>query len=160
MSQIRAKIAQQEYLLTCPDGQEELLQQAALEVDQALTMARHTGHLRTREQVATWVALHTMVELHQLRAQLAQMQPSEAFDAEAQQAQASELATLQAQHDAIAAQCQALVARLNHVLADEPEQAASEITEPADAPQESELPAAEQEAAAHEALPQAPLSEA
>lgn len=139
MSQIRAKIAQQEYLLTCPDGQEDLLQQAAAEVDAALNEARQSGHMRSREQAATWVALHTMVELHQLRAQLAQTPVVDADFLQAAQTQSAQLEALQTQQTAVAVQCEALIARLDaalHSSAEGPHEVATPETmqEPKPAP--------------------------
>ena len=58
MSQIEARILQQDYLLTCPDGQEALLLAAVDRVDADMERIRNTGKVRSRERVGVLVAVN------------------------------------------------------------------------------------------------------
>ena len=161
MSQIRAKIAQQEYLLTCPDGQEHLLQSAASQVDAALTQARNSGQWRSREQAATWVALQTMVELHQLRAQMEQMaqMPSQLAPAEPSthvEATTTQLQQLLDERETTASACAALLARIDAVLKPAADALIETAETAADAPQTSTLNAEPLTEAASECLSATP----
>ena len=58
MKQIDVQIMQQSYVLTCPDGQEERVQEAARRVDDAMTRIRDSGKVRSRDRVAVLAALN------------------------------------------------------------------------------------------------------
>ena len=58
MKQIDVQIMQQSYVLTCPDGQEERVQEAVRRVDEAMTRIRDSGKVRSRERVAVLAALN------------------------------------------------------------------------------------------------------
>ncbi|MFN3731913.1 cell division protein ZapA [Comamonas testosteroni] len=58
MKQIDVQIMQQSYVLTCPDGQEERVQEAVRRVDDAMTRIRDSGKVRSRERVAVLAALN------------------------------------------------------------------------------------------------------
>ena len=58
MKQIDVQIMQQSYVLTCPDGQEERVQEAARRLDDAMTRIRDSGKVRSRDRVAVLAALN------------------------------------------------------------------------------------------------------
>lgn len=62
MSQIEARILQQEYLLTCPDGQEASLLAAVDRIDADMERIRNTGKVRSRERVGVLVAVNLAFE--------------------------------------------------------------------------------------------------
>ncbi|WP_370679006.1 cell division protein ZapA [Comamonas sp. GB3 AK4-5] len=62
MSQIEARILQQDYLLTCPDGQEAPLLAAVDRVDAEMERIRNTGKVRSRERVGVLVAVNLAFE--------------------------------------------------------------------------------------------------
>lgn len=152
MSQIRANIAHQDYVLTCPDEQAQWLEQAIEQLNTTMTQLRHSGKVRTREQAATLVALHATVEQLTLRAQLEELQaqlaalqqttPSSVSTEDAQLA-VQALDQLRVQCAADALRCQDLVQRLDQVLAIAPTTApeATEATQPVAVP--APAPAAE-----------------
>lgn len=120
MKQIDVQIMQQSYVLTCPDGQEERVQEAAHRVDEAMTRIRDSGKVRSRERVAVLAALNMAFDVLDRDAQQAHMasaeaemhyltqQPPEA-DAEAAQALHAE----QQRQETLAAQ---LMLKLDEVL--------------------------------------------
>lgn len=74
MSQIETQILHQEYLLTCPDGQEEQLLEAVERVDQQFQQMRDTSKLRSRERVCVLLAVNLAFENLELRNQLQSLQ--------------------------------------------------------------------------------------
>lgn len=58
MSQVPVKIMQQDYVLSCPDGQEAALQEAVAKANQAMQPLCETAKVRTREQAAVLVAVN------------------------------------------------------------------------------------------------------
>lgn len=122
MSQMNIQILHQEYVLTCPDGQEAQLQEAVERVDQQFQKMRDTSKLRSRERVGVLLAVNLAYEnlelrqqLQTLQQQLAELQGNCALvmnDVDTQRLQAFEE---QAQYDHI--QAQQLMLRLDTVLA-------------------------------------------
>lgn len=128
MSQIEIQILHQDYLLTCPDGQENQLLEAVERVDQQFQHMRNTSKLRSRERVGVLLAVNLAYENLELRKQLQALQQQLADVQELGEAGLPDIAepdplllTLQAQaeHDAqLAAQ---LLHRLDTALAPAPE---------------------------------------
>lgn len=124
MSQIEIQILHQDYLLTCPDGQENQLLEAVERVDQQFQHMRNTSKLRSRERVGVLLAVNLAYENLELRKQLQALQQQLADVQELGDAGLPDIAepdplllTLQAQaeHDAqLAAQ---LLHRLDTALA-------------------------------------------
>ena len=124
MSQIEIQILHQDYLLTCPDGQENQLLEAVERVDQQFQHMRNTSKLRSRERVGVLLAVNLAYENLELRKQLQALQQQLADMQELGEAGLPDIAepdplllTLQAQaeHDAqLAAQ---LLHRLDTALA-------------------------------------------
>ncbi|EXU80469.1 hypothetical protein AX13_16290 [Comamonas aquatica DA1877] len=124
MSQIEIQILHQDYLLTCPDGQENQLLEAVERVDQQFQHMRNTSKLRSRERVGVLLAVNLAYENLELRKQLQALQQQLADVQELGEAGLPDIAepdplllTLQAQaeHDAhLAAQ---LLHRLDTALA-------------------------------------------
>ena len=73
MKQIDVQIMQQSYVLTCPDGQEERVQEAARRVDDAMTRIRDSGKVRSRDRVAVLAALNMAFDVLDRDAQQALM---------------------------------------------------------------------------------------
>ena len=73
MKQIDVQIMQQSYVLTCPDGQEERVQEAARRVDDAMTRIRDSGKVRSRDRVAVLAALNMAFDVLDRDAQQAHM---------------------------------------------------------------------------------------
>lgn len=120
MKQIDVQIMQQSYVLTCPDGQEERVQEAAHRVDEAMTRIRDSGKVRSRERVAVLAALNMAFDVLDRDAQQAHIASAEAemhhltqqqpeVDAEAAQALHAE----QQRQETLAAQ---LMLKLDEVL--------------------------------------------
>lgn len=63
MNQIEVQILQQNYLLTCPAGQEQHLRQAVERVNNTMTQIRDAGRVRARERIAVLAALNVAYEL-------------------------------------------------------------------------------------------------
>lgn len=128
MSQIEIQILHQDYLLTCPDGQENQLLEAVERVDQQFQHMRNTSKLRSRERVGVLLAVNLAYENLELRKQLQALQQQLTDVQELGDAGLPDIAepdplllTLQAQaeHDAqLAAQ---LLHRLDTALAPAPE---------------------------------------
>lgn len=74
MSQIEIQILHQDYLLTCPDGQENQLLEAVERVDQQFQHMRNTSKLRSRERVGVLLAVNLAYENLELRKQLQALQ--------------------------------------------------------------------------------------
>lgn len=74
MSQIETQILHQEYLLTCPDGQEAQLLEAVERVDQQFQQMRDSSKLRSRERVCVLLAVNLSFENLELRNQLQSLQ--------------------------------------------------------------------------------------
>ena len=74
MSQIEIQILHQDYLLTCPDGQENQLLEAVERVDQQFQHMRNTSKLRSRERVGGLLAVNLAYENLELRKQLQALQ--------------------------------------------------------------------------------------
>lgn len=62
MTQIEARILQQDYVLTCPQGQEEVLLSAVSRVDADMERIRNTGKVRARERVGVLAAVNLAFE--------------------------------------------------------------------------------------------------
>lgn len=58
MSQVSVKILQQDYVLSCPDGQEAALLEAVVKANQAMQPLCELAKVRTREQVAVLAAVN------------------------------------------------------------------------------------------------------
>lgn len=78
MKQIDVQIMQQSYVLTCPDGQEERVQEAVRRVDEAMTRIRDSGKVRSRERVAVLAALNMAFDVLDRDAQQAHMANAQA----------------------------------------------------------------------------------
>lgn len=63
MKQLEVKIMGQGYLLGCPEGGEERLQQAVQHVDAAMCKIRDAGKIRARDRIAVLAALNMAFEL-------------------------------------------------------------------------------------------------
>lgn len=128
MSQIEIQILHQDYLLTCPDGQENQLLEAVERVDQQFQHMRNTSKLRSRERVGVLLAVNLAYENLELRKQLQALQQQLADVQELGEAGLPDIAEpdplllalqAQAEHDAhLAAQ---LLHRLDTALAPAPE---------------------------------------
>lgn len=128
MSQIEIQILHQDYLLTCPDGQENQLLEAVERVDQQFQHMRSTSKLRSRERVGVLLAVNLAYENLELRKQLQALQQQLADMQELGEAGLPDIAEpdplllalqAQAEHDAqLAAQ---LLHRLDTALAPAPE---------------------------------------
>ena len=68
MKQVEVQIMGQSYLLGCPEGGEERLQQAVRKVDAAMCKIRDAGKLRARDRIAVLAALNLAFELSELEA--------------------------------------------------------------------------------------------
>ena len=58
MSQVSVKILQQDYVLSCPDGQEAALLEAVVKANQAMQPLCELAKVRTREQAAVLAAVN------------------------------------------------------------------------------------------------------
>ena len=137
MSQIEARILQQDYVLTCPEGQEQDLLTAVARVDADMERIRNTGKVRARERIGVLadvnlayenMALHARTqELEQeLELTLEDSNPALAEDAanelplaspsEAVETLMVELQTLLALREQELLQAQALIERLEAAL--------------------------------------------
>ena len=109
MSQVSVKILQQDYVLSCPDGQEAALLEAVVTANQAMQPLCELAKVRTREQAAVLAAVNFAFQNQALQKhiqqQLLQPQPTPICTAPT----AAEQARLNA-----------LVERLDRVLAPSP----------------------------------------
>ena len=74
MSKLDVTILHQDYVLTCPDGQEAQLLEAVERVDQQFQKMRDSSKLRAREHVAVLLAVNLAFENLKLREQLLDLQ--------------------------------------------------------------------------------------
>lgn len=74
MSQLETRILHQEYLLTCPDGQEAQLMEAVERVEQQFQQMCDTTKLRSRERIGVLLAVNLAFENLELRNQLQTLQ--------------------------------------------------------------------------------------
>ena len=74
MSQVPVKILQQDYVLSCPDGQEVALREAVAKANQAMQPLCETAKVRTREQAAVLVAVNFAFQNHALQKHIAQLE--------------------------------------------------------------------------------------
>ena len=63
MKQLEVQIMGQSYLLGCPEGGEDRLQQAVERVDQAMCKIRDAGKVRARDRIAVLAALNLAFDL-------------------------------------------------------------------------------------------------
>lgn len=106
MSQVSVKILQQDYVLSCPDGQEEALREAVAKANLAMLPLCESAKVRTREQAAVLAAVNFAFQNLALQRHIQQL-PLQA------QAQAMPSATTAADN----ARLQALIERLDQALA-------------------------------------------
>ena len=80
MSQVSVKILQQDYVLSCPDGQEAALLEAVVKANQAMQPLCELANVRTREQAAVLAAVNFAFQNQALQKhiqqQLLQPQPA------------------------------------------------------------------------------------
>jgi len=122
VTQLDIKILHQDYVLTCPDGQEAQLLEAVERVDQQFQQMCDTSKLRSRERIGVLLAVNLAYESLELRKQLQDLQKQLAAlqgtahsahtDADAERLEALEAQALQDQ-----AQASALISRLDQALA-------------------------------------------
>ena len=74
MSQIEARILQQDYVLTCPHGQEDVLLAAVHRVDGDMERIRNTGKVRARERVGVLTAVNLAYENATLLARIEELE--------------------------------------------------------------------------------------
>lgn len=122
MSHIEVNILHQDYILTCPIGQEAMLREAAEHVDTQFQRIRNSSKLRSRERVGVLLAVNLAYENLQLRNQLQvlQMQVTALQDAEITSkaaAQSSEASPVEEQNGLEAQAIQTLIARIDAALA-------------------------------------------
>ena len=122
MSHIEVNILHQDYVLTCPSGQETLLREAAELVDSQFQRIRNSSKLRSRERVGVLLAVNLAYENLELRRQLQELQlqvgalqasSDSSIDSEADALRLIELEE-QAAYESTAAQV--LIARLDAAL--------------------------------------------
>ena len=63
MKQIEAQIMGQTYMLSCPEGAEEHMQQSVQRVDAAMCKIRDAGKIRARDRIAVLAALNLAFDL-------------------------------------------------------------------------------------------------
>ena len=63
MKQIEAQIMGQTYVLSCPEGAEEQMQQSVQRVDTAMCKIRDAGKIRARDRIAVLAALNLAFDL-------------------------------------------------------------------------------------------------
>lgn len=63
MKQIEAHIMGQTYMLACPEGSEEHMEQSVQRVDDAMCKIRDAGKIRARDRVAVLAALNIALDL-------------------------------------------------------------------------------------------------
>jgi cell division protein ZapA len=105
MKQVEVQIMGQSYLLGCPEGGEELLQQAVRKVDAAMCKIRDAGKIRARDRIAVLAALNLAFELSEQKASPALPSPS------------NQLARSAAGDQPLPEDLQNLIARLDQALA-------------------------------------------
>ena len=105
MKQLEVQIMGQSYLLGCPEGGEERLQQAVRKVDAAMCKIRDAGKLRARDRIAVLAALNLAFELSEQQAGAATAPP------------AHQRALPPQGDQPLSADLQNLIGRLDHALA-------------------------------------------
>jgi cell division protein ZapA len=105
MKQLEVQIMGQSYLLGCPEGGEERLQQAVRKVDAAMCKIRDAGKIRARDRIAVLAALNLAFELSEQKASPALPSPS------------NQLARSSAGDQPLPEDLQNLIARLDQALA-------------------------------------------
>ncbi len=78
MKQVEVQIMGQGYVLGCPEGGEERLQQAVQSVDQAMSRIRDAGKIKARDRIAVLAALNLAFDLADRPAQALAASPTEA----------------------------------------------------------------------------------
>ena len=63
MKQIEAHIMGQTYMLACPEGSEEHMEQSVQRVDDAMCRIRDAGKIRARDRIAVLAALNIAFDL-------------------------------------------------------------------------------------------------
>ena len=63
MKQIEAHIMGQTYMLACPEGSEEHMEQSVQRVDDAMCKIRDAGKIRARDRIAVLAALNIAFDL-------------------------------------------------------------------------------------------------
>jgi len=102
MKRMEVTILGQSYLLSCPDGGEQALGNAAARVDREMSAIRDAGKLKARERIAVLAALNLAFELSDRPAAAVANAPASApLD------------------DSASAQIDRLVARVDEVLTDD-----------------------------------------
>lgn len=74
MSQVSVKILQQDYVLSCPDGQEAALLEAVMKANQAMLPLCESAKVRTREQAAVLAAVNFAFQNQALQKHIQQHQ--------------------------------------------------------------------------------------
>jgi cell division protein ZapA len=103
MNQLEVQIMGQSYLLGCPEGGEQRLQQAVQKVDASMCKIRDAGKIRARDRIAVLAALNLAYELTEAQ----NAAPPAAKDGAASTGTAA----------ALPADMAGLLARLDHALA-------------------------------------------
>jgi len=122
MTQLQVQILHQDYVLTCPEGREAQLIEAAERVDHEFQAMRDRSKLRSRERVGVLLAINLAFENLELREQLQTLQQELASlqgtehspMADTENAHVQEL---QAQAERDQAKINHLITRLDQVLA-------------------------------------------
>lgn len=114
MSKLNVKILHQDYVLTCPDGQEAQLLKAVERVDQQFQKMRDSSKLRSREHVAVLLAVNLAFENLKLREQLLDLQ--EQVSSQLSNEDGERLQALEAQLAQEQEQAEQLLQRLDQVL--------------------------------------------
>lgn len=73
MSQVSVKILQQDYVLSCPDGQEEALREAVAKANLAMLPLCESAKVRTREQAAVLAAVNFAFQNQALQKHIQQL---------------------------------------------------------------------------------------
>ncbi len=71
MKQVEVQILGQVYMLGCPEGGENLLQDAVAAVDREMTVIREAGKVKARERIAVLAALNLAYQLAEGSASIA-----------------------------------------------------------------------------------------
>jgi len=114
MKQLEVTILGQSYLLACPEGGEELLQNAVAAVDREMSGIRDAGRVKARERIAVLAALNLAYRLAE------QPAPADApTETEPVSAAPAVDPAWQAQAEAAAVEVDALIARVDQALGDD-----------------------------------------
>lgn len=121
MKKIEVQIMQQNLQLSCPEGGEGYLREAAARVDKAMTQIRDHGKVRLREQIAVQAAINLAFEMVKATAAekeaLLRAEYAEAVTAQAQaHAEEATALALSVSGPELQTKCQALLERLDSVL--------------------------------------------